>query len=166
MEIKIAKFDSCTDTRRTKLLAHSLQMKLSDSQPQPVHQVSKSNPSVSYFLFFLTDKSLCRPCQEKWLLLSAFAVISTFFFPFSYITETFFPLLSLIDKRTFSLGISGVFFLFRILFLICLLSPILHFSSTLPLSFVVTWRFCVKIPNKSSSSARPFFHLSPAVPTD
>lgn len=171
VEIRIAESDSCADTRWTKLPARCSQMKLSDSQPQPLHQVSKSNLSAFLFCFFfsswLTDLYV-DPIRKNDFCCQILQINIPLFLFFFFIHHwDFFPLFSLIHKRTFSLGISDVFFsLFRTLFLsfifnLLTLPVSAFFSSTLPLSSVIPWKFRVKIPNQSSSSARlpPFSRL-------
>lgn len=126
----------------------------------------KMKPECLLLFFSLSDRSLCRPFQEKWLLLSAFAKYYTHFFFIHY--WDFFPFFSLIHKRTFFLGISDVFsfagLYFSPLFLIRLLSLFLHFSlRPSPFHFLSPGSFAWKFWKKATAllAFRPSFFSPP-----
>lgn len=147
VEIKIAESDSCTDIRRTKQPASCLQMKLSDSQPQPVHQVWKWNRSASFFFPWVTDLYVGPFRKSDFCCQLLQSIIHIFF-------HTLLRLLSLLLSNTqeniFPWHLWR-FFLRGTLFLSFIFNPLTlpvstFFSSTLPLSFLESfaWKFWKK----------------------
>lgn len=170
VEIRIVESDSCADTRWTELPARCLQMKLSDSQPQPLHQVSKPNLSAFLLCFvfpsWLTDLFVDPIRKNDFCCQILQSNIHIFFFLFHTSLRLLSPVLFNTQENIFPWHLWCFFSLFRTLFLsfifnLLTLPVSAFFSSTLPLSSVIPWKFRVKIPNQSSSSARlpPFSRL-------